>query len=54
MKEIQEISYVYSVMEDVALSVILIADCWNKSPCAEEQAVLDRRIKWLKLIPSQT
>lgn len=40
-------------MRHVALSVILVADYWNKS-CAEEQAILDKRITLLKLTLSQT
>jgi len=51
MKEIQEIAYCYSFMGDIALSVIIIVDYWNKSPCAEEQAIPDKIIKLLKWTP---
>lgn len=45
MKVIQDIAYLYSVTGDVALSVILIVDYWNKSPCAEDQAILGKIIE---------
>lgn len=51
MKEIQVIVYFDSVMEDVALWVIIVVDYWNRSHGAEEKFILDEIVKSLKLFP---
>lgn len=45
MKESQVIVCFDSFMGDVALSVIIIVDQWNRSPRAEEKVIHDKIVK---------